>query len=1319
MLPIMKLNPESSKHSSLRKPVLKSKRGFILILTLVLIALVTILMVVVSILARIERRASYNEAKVEQARQNAIFALNTAVAQLQREAGPDQRVTARADILSNRNQIGQPYWTGVWKTYDPNTPYFQYLDGQAGDGVTSSTNYNIRKWSTIGSPTATGTAPDPTYGNMVWLVSGGTNNSTINPTVTSTATWMAGSNSVVLAQNLAVTGANGVVSGTTSVNVPLVPIVQGASSSTPIGHYGYWVSDEGVKAKINEPDPTFNASATSANFVQNQLHFMTPQGTDILNGILGAGATTDIRAGTYATDLPKVTTLQSLGLVGVTNTGTSAIPNMTGTGASYFSPDATTYSRGVLADVANGGLKTDLSQVFEDPSQFQSFVKNVQLWQPTPLTWAQGDAKAWSILAPCFDYYNNMPVTEFGPRWQSLYNYYSLYKNTAMVTEQQSPASPTAPFSNLSQYSGAVAGTANPELMARVYNYNSNPAGGNTSTYPQAQQVGEYYVPHVLAIELDFSMASVETGTNWQLLVYAEPRLVLYNPYNVTLTNPPKPFQYDINSNIFNKPLNIGLTGDPVVSGTIVVNSSKPVGWNGFVSGTASTPAAPVFTVETGTNNLDLKPGEIKVVGLQTASANTSIPAGTTQSTGVTDFDGSTQGNYLGGPVGSSQYSYIFADSSTGGTKWTGTCSGNDQVNVSVGGGSYSSNAGFYNLPNVPPIGLWPINGSGSQSLGRFFNSSPNLNGSSQINLGSLQNMKVSSPSAGAATAVPFFQFLIAVKGMQLPSTTGSASVPYSPVFSGVDGGVNPMPVFFDNTIQDINVSFNSSASLNGGGQIQSTQSGDSFWGQYDAGSNPNDPSFLVLHDIPRQPMISLGQFMHASFRNSMFPNAEKGAGGMDTNTSMWPVGGSLADPFFPLTQTYNNVPSASSASAVVCFDDNYLMNRALFDSYFFSTIPPPAGNMDSSYSSIMSSVVSGSNAFTAPNIKNGTAVLPNSRIHPYWKNGIPPVLSQSGANNLTNYLTGPANIMLDGAFNINSTSIPAWAALLSSLSGNSDNYLSNGSMASPLSSTQLQNPIFRVLSLTGTAGVINSSSVTNPWAEVNSLTNQQVLSLATQIVNQVKQRGPFLSMADFLNRRLDSTTGFGSKGALQAAIDTGTNSNPPSPLPDNNAALLSFGHASSVNSLQGSRGNHPTLAISSEVPANTVIGAPGYLMQQDIVQCFSPLMTARSDTFVVRCYGEADNQATGQPEGKAWCEAVVQRVPDFLDQTDLALTTSNNSYSSVVGNIPLGDATPLYDRIKSPNSPAPPQILNSASNYAFGRRFKVVSFRWLNETDL
>ena len=104
-------------------------------------------------------------------------------------------------------------------------------------------------------------------------------------------------------------------------------------------------------------------------------------------------------------------------------------------------------------------------------------------------------------------------------------------------------------------------------------------------------------------------------------------------------------------------------------------------------------------------------------------------------------------------------------------------------------------------------------------------------------------------------------------------------------------------------------------------------------------------------------------------------------------------------------------------------------------------------------------------------------------------------------------------------------------------------------------------------------------------------------------------------------------------------------------------------------------------------MPPNYIAGGPGWLTQADLLQPLAPYLTARSDTFIIRSYGDAVNPATGSVEGRAWCEAVVQRIPDF------------------VGN-------------ESPDTPLA-SLSSTSPSKVFGRRFHVVSFRWLSPDDI
>jgi hypothetical protein len=117
-------------------------------------------------------------------------------------------------------------------------------------------------------------------------------------------------------------------------------------------------------------------------------------------------------------------------------------------------------------------------------------------------------------------------------------------------------------------------------------------------------------------------------------------------------------------------------------------------------------------------------------------------------------------------------------------------------------------------------------------------------------------------------------------------------------------------------------------------------------------------------------------------------------------------------------------------------------------------------------------------------------------------------------------------------------------------------------------------------------------------------------------------------------------------------------------------------------------------------VTLNRATGIPGWLTQADVLQALGPALAARSDTFVIRAYGDAlDPVNTGSTvvpanvTGRAWCEAVVQRFPDYGDTTNAASVDPNGS---------TGSGTTI-----------------TPANQRFGRRFRIVAFRWLTPNDI
>jgi hypothetical protein len=392
----------------------------------------------------------------------------------------------------------------------------------------------------------------------------------------------------------------------------------------------------------------------------------------------------------------------------------------------------------------------------------------------------------------------------------------------------------------------------------------------------------------------------------------------------------------------------------------------------------------------------------------------------------------------------------------------------------------------------------------------------------------------------------------------------------------------------------------------------------------------------VVLFDVPRLPagspagwpaIVSLGQLQHAHI-----------------GTRPWHpsyiIGNSYASLFTQRDKTISlqTVPSGWIRDDKF-YDLSYLLNESLWDHYYFSSVPQPP-------------------AVFAP----ATDLLANRYLPIVSDAGIP--LTQAALTQ--NAFSAAANLLVNGAFNVNSTSDQAWRAVFATFRGLDQN-----------GETNLSGPFLRTPHQTGASSTSNTGTSSNAWSGFRNLSDSEIADLAREMVKQVRLRGPFRSLADFVNRRLmDPATDpnqLGLRGALQAAIDAaGINGNFPNA---NNSTETSY------TSLPAYSQMHPNNAVG-----NRATGAPGWLMQADLLQALAPVLTARSDTFVIRAYGEALSPDGLTVLAKSWCEAVVQRLPEFID--------------------PLN----------------PPDALVTAlnpTNQMFGRRFKIIQFRWLNANEI
>ena len=78
-----------------------------------------------------------------------------------------------------------------------------------------------------------------------------------------------------------------------------------------------------------------------------------------------------------------------------------------------------------------------------------------------------------------------------------------------------------------------------------------------------------------------------------------------------------------------------------------------------------------------------------------------------------------------------------------------------------------------------------------------------------------------------------------------------------------------------------------------------------------------------------------------------------------------------------------------------------------------------------------------------------------------------------------------------------------------------------------------------------------------------------------------------------------------------------------------------------------------------------TTEGIAGDIRQADVLRALAPRLSARTDTFRIRSYGEV-RDADDKIIASATCEAVVQRLPEYVDpETDPRITNLGMSRSA------------------------------------------------------
>lgn len=434
-------------------------------------------------------------------------------------------------------------------------------------------------------------------------------------------------------------------------------------------------------------------------------------------------------------------------------------------------------------------------------------------------------------------------------------------------------------------------------------------------------------------------------------------------------------------------------------------------------------------------------------------------------------------------------------------------------------------------------------------------------------------------------------------------------------------------------------------------------------------GYNKSDGlSRCVIAEIPVRPLASLGELQNWDLRyeNPIPPYAFN------------LIGNSDASPLLPANAIANY-----TADKNLQYDDSYCANHVLFDDWFFSSIAPDPTSYGTSGKNLQT---------TFTEFVSGVAPLANRAYQPIAEDtgyatamaGNATKLYDQHVKGADRYRTIASHLEVEGMFNVNSTSVTAWRTLLGHArnqkvpfireSGSTWNVDTSGENDYAASRFSIAGD-----SQAGTGGSSGSFPEATEFAGFRVLDEEFIDQLAEEIVNQVRARGPFLSLAEFVNRQLSSGD-LALAGALQTAMNevAKKGSNPYSDIED---VLGSAGRSTATIP----KASDAAYKFPAAAEGWSAYGLPGWTRQADILRPLAPILSARDDTFVIRAHGDARDD-NGNIVSRAVCEAVVRRTRDYVDAID------------------------------APDLATPPK---SEINKTFGRRYEMVSFRWLNPSEI
>jgi hypothetical protein len=1204
-----------------------SQGGFALVIALSLMAFVLLLLLSITTLVQVESRSSRIQMQRMEAEQSALLGLQLALGELQKAAGPDQRVTATAGILSNDTSKepvdGRHRWAGVWDTssYSPATP--------------------------------------DTKTFKRWLVSSSATNGLVLDTDANSAA-LANPHTIFEAVD-----ASGSRVPSNDVIVEKVPISSAGSSSE--SYYAYWVEDEGVKADLSWNEGTFTDDER-----KQAARLSSAPGIDY--GVFGSDASSPFKDkvdyplekngdNVWLADMEKAMSVVDMPVV----------MNASGSCADWLKStrhDVTFGSRAVLCDVKNGGLRRDLSLAFEMDGTAES--DNATLFNQQAGEFVAGtDSLAALQNAPGITIKDRFLFRDFqgagnvfsgdisvpesvarGPSWWLMRDYANLYKRLrasgagyALDARAYFPNRTTRGeiYDNLFDIHAFEQNFAgDPNIKVQPINRETNGNGGYAF-----QPVRASYAPVLLGVNAIYSL--VYTGSQLQLVV--DPFFIIWNPYDTQITAPK-----------FAVTLENGLAGgvrfkvtDPAGGEQFYGKESSSYGILGSdtsFSDYAEHKSGVSANLSYLISNLSMGPGEVLIYSPPNESDRSSTA-------NVLNDELKFGMNYNATDSG------IFFDQfpNESGNNWgpivvpsaeAGQYKIDVLFNIYTRSGYAITNNIEINLPasDVQPNQLTSEIKFGNHLQGKEFRL--NLGGSevsrnvdtgqrgfsldytfaelggNKTSFGILSMLTLPTDHADADTAVEVFSQLN-VTAVASTWKEVSHRAPFNMVVKSVaKDGIN-------NLIPEVGVDFDAIGSgLNG------------FYGK-SYSSTDGDTAFPLLTISP-SPLHSLVQFSSANIGTRLVEPTHA-------------IGNSWKPPYIPKNSIYDNTTGFYGEVK----DTSWLVNDALFDRYYLSGIAPAYTIDDIGYEvdegNASAGIETTLQTFYGSNSELAKA---NPALEPYLPDGMTATQAKGLLTPADGYQKLGAYSLIKGAFNVNSTSVAAWSALLR---GNKD-----------LAIESLQGTTD---SATGTPFPLSSSASnttsTNGWEGFSRLSDSDIDNLAASIVDEVKIRGPFMSLSDFVNRRI-YTDNSSAQGALQEAIEQ---------------AGINSGIRTNTSDMTPNYSDYASIFPYADTgDRNNATGIPLEINQANILLPIAPKMTARSDTFKIRAYGEVASM--GGDVVQAVCEATVQRVPEYVNTVD----------------------EPWVENHANPLFPSGALQLNSI-NQTFGRRFKVISIRWLDQAEI